>query len=273
MESRFVKIKEPGLAKLNNKEYSNFMTEFHALAFPEASDDGGEDPDDGGSPGTVSLVGGNPDLGILEEEKVAFEADLEKIQNLVERTKKREETARMNEVDEQRTTTAVAFTTMVKQLKNIALPAQAEAVEEVHKLSEPYVGLTKLPTDQKTAQIDGLLKDMSAEGVAQKVETMGLTPILNQLREQNELYRELSRARREARTDEVTESSDTIRERMNFYYDEMTTAAFVQSAANPTETNKRFIALLNTLIDETKQKYNLRKGIAEANEKKEEEKA
>ncbi len=273
MESRFVKIKEPGLAKLNNKEYSNFMTEFHALAFPEASDDGGEDPDDGGSPGTVSLVGGNPDLGILEEEKVAFEADLEKIQNLVERTKKREETARMNEVDEQRTTTAVAFTTMVKQLKNIALPAQAEAVEEVHKLSEPYVGLTKLPTDQKTAQIDGLLKDMSAEGVAQKVETMGLTAILNQLREQNELYRELSRARREARTDEVTESSDTIRERMNFYYDEMTTAAFVQSAANPTETNKRFIALLNTLIDETKQKYNLRKGIAEANEKKEEEKA
>ena len=124
---------------------------------------------------------------------------------------------------------------------------------------------------EEDPQIDGLLMDMSAEGVAQKVETMGLTAILDQLRAQNNLYRELSRTRRAARSNETMESSAAIRKRMDFYYGEMSTAAFAQSAALPTETNKRFIALLNTLIDETKQKYNLRKGIAESNDKKQEE--
>ena len=271
MESRFTKVHDLSLAVLNNKEYSNFMTEFHALAFPETSGEGSDDEDDGGSPSVVSATGGNPELGILEEEKVAFEADLEKIQDLVSRTKKREETPQMQEADEKRSATAIAFLTMAKQLKNIALPAQAEAVDEVYKLTEPYAGITKLPTDQRTAQIDGLLMDMSAEGVAQKVETMGLTAILDQLRAQNNLYRELSRTRRAARSNETMESSAAIRKRMDFYYGEMSTAAFAQSAALPTETNKRFIALLNTLIDETKQKYNLRKGIAESNDKKQEE--
>ena len=62
----------------------------------------------------------------------------------------------------------------------------------------------------------------------------------------------------------------SVRARLDEQYDDMTTMAFVQSVANPSNEASLFISELNALIAETTALYNQRMGMARANKEKEE---
>ena len=253
---------------LNNAEYTYLMGRLDELAFPPAKSD--EDVDDGGSPSVVSVTEGNPDLGILESEKVAFKADLALMRDLVFEKKSLDESEGMEDVDEQRDDVVGYFVVSVKRMKQLTIPGMDDAIKKVYDIVKPYFGVAKLPLNQETVSIDGMLADLSREDIPECVERMGLKPILEQIQALNDEYKRLDAERAKARAAIERESGKDVRARMDVLFDDMTTAAFVQSAANPTETNTAFIKDLNDLIDAVKSAYNNRMAQREEDKKEEE---
>ena len=273
---KYKEIKKISLSSLNNAEYVDLMTGFCRLAFPPATVDE-EDPDDGGSPGTVSLLAakaaeGNAELGISAEEQEAFEADLARLADMVENAPKAaDETAELKTNDERRDELVVYLTTTVRQQRNSPIQAIRDAANSLYNVVKPYIGIYDIPVRQETVKIDGMLIDLEKEDYPEKLATLGLTPVTVELREVNNRYRELSERRRDKKAANEKEQSAVIRLRLDDLYKDMTTIAFVQSVAHPTEETAAFISQLNTLIDETTNAYKTRVGIAEAEKKKEEE--
>ena len=274
--AKYKEIKSIRLTSLNNAEYVDLMTGFCRLAFPPATVDE-EDPDDGGSPGTVSLMAakaaeGNAELGISAEEQEAFEADLARLADMVENAPKAaDETAELKTNDERRDELVVYLTTTVRQQRNSPIQAIRDAANSLYNVVKPYIGIYDIPVRQETVKIDGMLIDLEKEDYPEKLATLGLTPVTVELREVNNRYRELSERRRDKKAANEKEQSAVIRLRLDDLYKDMTTIAFVQSVAYPTEGTAAFISQLNTLIDETTNAYKTRVGIAEAEKKKEEE--
>ena len=234
---KYKEIKKISLSSLNNAEYVDLMTGFCRLAYPPATADE-EDPDDGGSPGTVSLMAaksaqGNAELGISAEEQEAFEADLARLADMVEDAPKAaDETAELKTNDERRDELVVYLTTTVRQQRNSPIQAIRDAAKSLYNVVKPYIGIYNIPVRQETVKIDGMLIDLEKEDYPEKLATLGLT--------------------------------------LDDLYKDMTTIAFVRSIANPTEGTAAFISQLNAQIDETTNAYKTRVGIAEAEKKKEE---
>ena len=274
--AKYKEIKSIRLTSLNNAEYVDLMTGFCRLAFPPATVDE-EEPDDGGSPGTVSLMAaksaqGNAELGISAEEQEAFEADLARLADMVENAPKAaDETAELKTNDERRDELVVYLTTTVRQQRNSPIQAIRDAANSLYNVVKPYIGIYDIPVRQETVKIDGMLIDLEKEDYPEKLATLGLTPVAAELREVNNRYRELSERRRDKKAANEKELSAAIRLRMDDLYKDMTTIAFVRSIANPTEGTAAFISQLNAQIDETTNAYKTRVGIAEAEKKKKKE--
>ena len=103
------------------------------------------------------------------------------------------------------------------------------------------------------------------------METLALANILTELESANDEYASLTEQRTEERAANRLDESKKVRARMDELYDYISTVAFVQSVAHPTEATATFVTNLNALIDETNALYNQR--IAQAKRGKEEPEA
>lgn len=271
---KYKKIDNANLGQLDNSEYTRFMQRFHELAFP--AQESGEEPDDGGSPGTVSLLQtraaeGNPELGISAEEQEAFEKDLALMSDLVEISRIKKETKELKPVDERRDDVVTYFIASVRQQQSSPIAAQSDAAKDLYEVVKPYEGVYREANEAETIKIDGLLADVAKEGLPELVATLGLTAVVAELQSLNDQYKTLSAERLKTETAILEkESSAEIRKRMDDLYDDMTTIAFVQSVANPTEGTAAFVSQLNTLIKKTKATYKARRSLESKGDKKEE---
>ena len=100
---------------------------------------------------------------------------------------------------------------------------------------------------------------------------MGLNEIIVGLEETNGEYAILMAKRTEENAAARLEETKSVRARMIKLYDYMSTMAFVQSVAHPTEVTAAFVSSLNALISEVNTRYNQR--IAQLNRKKDEQPA
>lgn len=131
----------------------------------------------------------------------------------------------------------------------------------------PYAQCYRLPNQQETAQIDGLLLDMKKEENASLVELLGLEEVITGLEETNGMYAELTQQRTHDQAVSQLEESKVVRNRMGKYYDYMVSVTFANSICYPSEIIDTFIKDLNALIDETRALYNQRIAQAKANKK------
>lgn len=242
------KIKSAGLTKLNNPEYENFMSRFRGLIPPGESD----------RPDSISVLSVNNPLGITDTQLSAFDTDLALLVDLVNQSRISDETAQMLDVDKQRDDLVVYVTSSATQMKSSPLPAQRSAAQTVYNIIKPYIGIYKSANQQETAQIEGLLADLAKPGIPELIKTLGLTDVITALREANTEYATLTAQRTNNKAVSIKENSTAVRLRMDALYDDMTTMAFVQSVANPTEETASFVNNLNALIDETSALYNQR---------------
>ncbi|MDD2951836.1 MAG: DUF6261 family protein [Parabacteroides sp.] len=256
----YTKIKPAGLTKLNNAEYTNFMNAFYRLAFTTGGG-GAESPDE------ISL---DHPLGITDAQKAAFEKEQALITDLVNQSHISDETALLLDLDKQRDDLVVYSTTAVSQMRKSPIEAQRAAAQTVYNIIKPYIGIYSSPNQQETAQIQGLLQDLSKEGIPALIQTLGLKEIVDSLRVANDEYAKLTAQRTGNKAASIKEASTAVRLRMDDLYDDMTTIAFVQSVSAPTAATARFVSELNTLIDETTALYNLRVGAAKAAAKRKE---
>lgn len=252
------KIKPIGLTKMNNAEYENFMSRFRGLIPPGESY----------KPDVINLLSADDRLGITDEQIAAFDTDYALLVDLVNQSRISDETAQMLDVDKQRDDLVVYITSSVSQMAKSPLTAQRSAAQTVYNILKPYIGIYKSANQQETAQIEGLLADLIKPGIPELIQTLGLTDVIAALSEANTTYAELTAQRTNNKAATIQENSKAVRLRMNSLYDNMTTIAFVQSVASPTDETATFVKNLNALIDEISALYNQRIAIAKVAKKK-----
>lgn len=228
----------PALSKLNASEYLNLMTRLQTLietATPTA-------------------------LGLTDEEFEEFKALVAKLQNRVNYTSASALTAQLDGIDKQRDSLLTFLFSIVQNGVNLPLEAQRAAAEALALIIRPYANIQRLPGQQETVQVNGLLVDLAAEAAAAHVTTLNLTAVVEALKEQNDQYAALTQQRTLEGDAKATENIAELRARMDPMYVAVTTIAHAESVANPTETTAEFIRALNATVAEVDHLYNLRVG-------------
>ena len=182
----------PALSKLNASEYLNLMTRLRTLietATPTA-------------------------LGLTDEEFEEFKALVAKLQNRVNYTSASALTAQLDGIDKQRDSLLTFLFSIVQNGVNLPLEAQRAAAEALALIIRPYANIQRLPGQQETVQVNGLLVDLAAEAAAAHVTTLNLTAVVEALKEQNDQYAALTQQRTLESDAKATENIAELRARM-----------------------------------------------------------
>lgn len=247
-----VKIQSMGLDKLNNAEYSNFMSRFSSLV---------------NKAGTKEEVPETSALGFEVADFLVFEEDRSTLTDIVSKSRISLQTEDMGSLDKERDSWVVFLFSVLRTEKESPIAIRRQAANTLYKLLYPYAQCYRLPNQQETAQIDGLLLDMKKEENASLVKLLGLDEVLTGLEETNGMYAELTQQRTHDQAVSQLEESKVVRNRMGEYYDYMVSVTFANSICYPSEIIDTFIKDLNALIDETRALYNQRIAQAKANKK------
>lgn len=234
-----IKVKNPGLTKLNNREYLNLMTRT------------------GGWIDTIGFAA----LGIEEEAMTRYNQLLEMLGNLVAHSYAQAETPEMAELEKQRDALGLYIIDNVRNAQNVPIANAADAAKSLWLDLKPYEKFYSMPNQQETMMVNGMVEDLKNEKNAPYVATLGLTTFVDELATVNTRYAELTSQRTSQRNAEKTADSATLRKEMDQLYDYITTVAFCESVAKPTDATARFISELNAVIDEINALYNQRMGL------------
>lgn len=232
-----IKIKTTGFSKLNNAEYTNFSVRFLTLA----------------------NAAGYEELGLdtttdLEE----YTKLVGQMNDLVAQSRISNQTAELDRIDKQRDDLVVYLLTVIRNAKSSPLEDEKAAGTLLYNLTKPYIGIQRLPDQQETVQIKGLLLDLAKAEYQEAIAKLNLVSLIESLDDANATYSSLTKERTEGRVNAQMDNSTTVRARMDVLYDYITTMAFVNSVAHPTAKNAQFVTSLNALIDEVITLYNIR---------------
>lgn len=253
----FLKFSNPILAHYNTAEYLSFLRRFRALLpFPKKNEDD--------RPVIESLnldeSNGVPSLGISAELLAKLDQVIAQLTELNNQSRASLESAQLISLDKQRDNVGVYVLNRINRSSSLPLQAEREAGNTLKLIAKQYVGFYDLPLNQETETINGLLFDLRKADNAAAVQTLGLTPYLDELERLNNLYDSTSMQRSAARLANAVENSKIVRARGNEIYDDMTSLAFAWSLANPSAEATDFIRNVNALIVEAQTAYNQRKG-------------
>lgn len=247
-----VKIQAMGLEKLNNAEFANFMSRFSDLV---------------NTTGTKEEAPETSALGFEVADFLVFEEDRSTLTDIVSRSRISLQTEDMGSLDKERDSWVLFLFSVLRTEKGSPIATRRQAANTLYKLLYPYAQCYRLPNQQETAQIDGLLLDMKKEENASLVELLGLEEVITGLEETNGMYAELTQQRTHDQAASQLEESKVVRNRMGEYYDYMVNVTFANSICYPSEIIDAFIKDLNALIDETRALYNQRIAQVKANKK------
>ncbi len=223
---------------MNNREYLNLMTRT------------------GGWIDTIGFAA----LGIEEEAMTRYNQLLEMLGNLVAHSYAQAETPEMAELEKQRDALGLYIIDNVRNAQNVTIANVAAAARALWPDLKPYEKFYSLPNQQETMMLDGMTRDLKSEKNAPYVATLGLTTFVDELEALNDRYEQLTTQRTSQRNAEKMPDGDTVRKEMDLLYDYITTVAFCESVAKPTQATARFISELNAVIDEINALYNQRTG-------------
>ena len=226
------------LGKLNASEYLNLMTRLQTLIETATAEA----------------------LGLTNEEFEEYKDLVAKLQNRVNYTSASALTVQLDGIDKQRDSLlAFLFSTIQNGVK-LPIEAQRVAAEALELIIRPYANIQRLPGQQETVQVNGLLIDLAAESAAAHVTTLNLTAVVDELKKQNDQYAALTQQRTLESDANATENIAELRARMDPMYVAVTTIAHAESVANPTEATAEFVRALNATVAEVDHLYNLRVG-------------
>ena len=257
-----IKIKELGLQQLNNAEFTEFMNRFRKLIPVQASEE--EERPGGLSVLTESETGY---LGVTSEMLAAFDADMQALTDSVSRQRTDDRTKQKSLYEVSRGSCVTLYFTSLQTAMKSPIAATAEAGNILWTRTKDYRGIQRLPQQQETAQIRGLLFDLAKEENQTHVTTLHLEGLLEQMRETNEEFARLSEESLTERAADTTEQTLIVRDRLAVQYDDISTTIFAFSVAEKNVDALIFVSNLNALVDETRTAYKRRsKGETESEE-------
>lgn len=148
MRKKYIRVEEINLVRLANAEFMNFMERFLSLLPLEAE---GE-PESG--------VMGAPKVGITAEMITEAKGYLAQMNDLTRIPQMKAETKPKEEVDRKRDSLISLLFSRVKTSRSVPIEAESKAAEQLYIVISPYRGIGKLPYNQETEMIKGLLLDL-----------------------------------------------------------------------------------------------------------------
>ena len=194
-----VKIKEFGITRLNNAEYTNFSNRVLSLV---------------NQAGTLEPEGGSA-LGIEEEVTEEYGTLGGTMGDIVAQSRISDRTAELTAVDKQRDDLVVYLFKLLRSKKSSPLTEERKAATSLYNLLKPYVGCYRSPGQQETVQIRGLLTDAHKAENLPNVEALSLANILTELESANDEYASLTEQRTEERAASRLDESKKVRARMD----------------------------------------------------------
>ncbi len=237
--AHFPQISLFNLSVLNNSEYQNFLSRFVEL-IPEE-------------------VNGSSPVNIPSENIAEMETLLAKLMDLNRKTRAQETTDERREADRSRNAVAAYIMGRVLKSSSLLLDTERAAGKTLRGTIAPYKGVRRLPVNQKTEVLKGLLFDLRKEEFIEAVATLGLTSYLDELERLNTRFESLVAEESSVRSAfSGEEVSRTLRLRADALYSDCIMLANATQVLAPSAASEAFVRDANSLIDEVRIAYNLR---------------
>ena len=248
MRKEYIKVESINLAKLSHAEFINFMERFLAL-LPLEAEEAAEEGDPMGA----------PKVGITAEQVTEAKTYLSEMNDLNRETRVKAETKSKAEIDRQRDALWTAIVQRILTSRNVPIQAESAAAEKLYIVVKPYTGMNRLPNNQQTETVKGLLTDLNKPEMLDAITTLGLQNYIDELSACNEQYETLVKGADVARAAaNLGNKSDALRRQLMDLYREMADFAFAANLLHETEESLYFLSGLNGLIRDVETAYNLR---------------
>ena len=248
MRKQYIKVEGIKLTKLSNAEFINFMERFLAL-LPLEAEETAEEGDPVGA----------PKVGITAEQVEEAKKYLSEMNDLNRETRIKSETKSKAEIDRQRDALWTAIIQRILTSRNVPILAESTAAEKLYIVVKPYIGMNRLPNNQQTETVKGLLTDLNKPEIQEAIRTLGLENYIDELSACNQQYEALVKGADVARAaTSLGNTSDVLRRQLTDLYREMADFAFATNLLHETEESLYFLSGLNGLIRDVETAYNLR---------------
>jgi len=248
MRKEYIKVESINLAKLSHAEFINFMERFLAL-LPLEAEEAAEEGDPMGA----------PKVGITAEQVTEAKTYLSEMNDLNRETRVKAETKSKAEIDRQRDALWTAIVQRILTSRNVPIQAESTAAEKLYIVVKPYTGMNRLPNNQQTETVKGLLTDLNKPEMLDAITTLGLKNYIDELSTCNQQYETLVKGADVARAAaNLGNKSDALLRQLTDLYREMADFAFATNLLHETEESLYFLSGLNGLIRDVETAYNLR---------------
>lgn len=248
MRKEYIKVESINLAKLSHAEFINFMERFLAL-LPLEAEEAAEEGDPMGA----------PKVGITAEQVTEAKTYLSEMNDLNRETRVKAETKSKAEIDRQRDALWTAIVQRILTSRNVPIQAESTAAEKLYIVAKPYTGMNRLPNNQQTETVKGLLTDLNKPEMLDAITTLGLENYIDELSTCNQQYETLVKGADVARAAaNLGNKSDALLRQLTDLYREMADFAFATNLLHETEESLYFLSGLNGLIRDVETAYNLR---------------
>lgn len=230
-------IKDIKLAKLNNAEYTQFLTLVNKLI----------------------EVATPTQLGLDKALVKSFQDNIVKLTDIALQVRASKETESLQELDKNRDKLLVYLLSYISNERKSPVPERETAAKELYITTKAYAGTQNLPYRQETQTIQGLIADLGKDDLNDHIITLGLEKAVQDLAQANSQYQTISLNRADNQASNPVEGVKKYRQSADAQYKEIALRAFAQSVALPVEENANFVKALNKLIEDTDAAYKLRK--------------
>ena len=252
--AHFFQIGKFDVSVLNNSEYQNFMSRFLKLIPMEETEVTNPDTD-------ITYRITKSSVNISDDIIASMKSLLEKLTDLNKKSRALETTADRAETDRARDAVAAYILNRVLKSSSWLLEAERAAGKKLYNTITPYKGVGRLPANQETEVLKGMLLDLRKEEFSEAVTTLGLTSYLNELERLNTLFEDLVAKESATRSaDSVNDDSKALRLQLDELYADSVILANATQALAPTTASETFVRDVNSLIDEVRLAYNRRRG-------------
>lgn len=233
-----IKIKELGLPKLNNSEYTQFLSNVVRL---------------------VETAGLN-NVGVEEEVFLAFKQNVKQLSDLGTQTKSSTETQELAVLDKKRDEMVSYLIAHIKNERKTSIERKKNASLVLYNIAKPFTGIQNLPNRQETQQIETLISQITTKPNREHLATLGLEEVVTELQSSNQRYKEITATRADSQLESPLINTKKIRLETDKQYDYFTTMAFVYSVMYENQEIKNFVTSINKLIEDTNMAYKQRMG-------------
>lgn len=230
------KIKEVHLGKFNNAEYTQFLSNTKELIEKTTLE-------------TLML-----DAEVFD----AFKENIKLLTDSLQESRISNETKELALLDKQRNEALLFLQMNFRSEQKNPIEKRRKAGTELYNVTKPYSKVRTLPVRQKTQMIEGFIADVTKEGVAQNLTTLGIKEAVEKLASINAQYKRLTANRADSQAAIMKVNVKELRKKADKQYDYLTTRAFVTSVATPSEEAKAFVSSINKLIVDTNTAYKQR---------------